>query len=123
MSAGPRRIQLRRTKGWRKPPDAIVVARPTKWGNPYAIGDGADIHVHADGYSIEVALTADLAVALYRDLMITRTQHFPDEHPEDAAYADRWLADLETLRGHDLCCWCPLDAPCHGTVLLEMANR
>ena len=30
-----KRIQLRRTKGWRKPTDAVVVARPTKWGNPY----------------------------------------------------------------------------------------
>jgi hypothetical protein len=24
----PRRIQLRRTKGWRKPPGAVVVPRP-----------------------------------------------------------------------------------------------
>lgn len=31
----PKRIQLRRTKGWRKPEGAIVVARPTKWGNPF----------------------------------------------------------------------------------------
>lgn len=28
-----------RTKGWRKPEGAIVVARPTKWGNPYHIAD------------------------------------------------------------------------------------
>lgn len=27
----PSRIQLRRTKGWRKPEGAIVVARPSKW--------------------------------------------------------------------------------------------
>jgi len=26
------------------------------------------------------------------------------------------------LRGHDLACWCPLDQPCHGDVLLELAN-
>lgn len=35
----PRRIQLRRVKGWRLhdiSPDAIVVARPSKWGNPFA---------------------------------------------------------------------------------------
>jgi hypothetical protein len=29
---------------------------------------------------------------------------------------------LDDLRGHDLCCWCPLDSPCHGDVLLELAN-
>ena len=32
----PQRIQLRRTAGWRKPPGAVVVARPTRWGNPFA---------------------------------------------------------------------------------------
>ena len=35
----PKRIQLRRTKGWRKPEGAIVVARPSKWGNPFRLGD------------------------------------------------------------------------------------
>lgn len=26
------------------------------------------------------------------------------------------------LAGRDLACWCPLDFPCHGDVLLELAN-
>jgi hypothetical protein len=30
---------------------------------------------------------------------------------------------LEPLRGRDLVCWCPRDAPCHADVLLELANR
>lgn len=34
----PKRIQLRRTKGSHKPDGAIVVARPTKWGNPWEVG-------------------------------------------------------------------------------------
>ena len=45
------RIQLRRTKGWRKPPGAVVVARPSRWGNPYRVEPGR---------------TAAEAVALYR---------------------------------------------------------
>ncbi|ARD42490.1 DUF4326 domain-containing protein [Actinomyces gaoshouyii] len=32
------------------------------------------------------------------------------------------MAEVE-LRGHDLMCWCPPDAPCHADVLLEVANR
>jgi hypothetical protein len=32
------RIQQHRIKGWRKPADAISVARPHKWGNPYRTG-------------------------------------------------------------------------------------
>lgn len=34
----PDRIQRRRTKGWRMPDGAVYVGRPTKWGNPFAIG-------------------------------------------------------------------------------------
>ena len=33
----PKRIQLRRTKGWRMPPNTVKVARPTRWGNPYTV--------------------------------------------------------------------------------------
>ena len=33
-----KRIQRKRSKGWKMPPNAIYVGRPTKWGNPYKIG-------------------------------------------------------------------------------------
>lgn len=119
----PKRIQLRRTKGWRKPPDAIVVARPTKWGNPYAAGDAASVTAHADGYQAEIRLTPQLAVLLYADLMETRVWIEPDHHPEDRAIAQAWRDGLAELRGHDLACWCPPGAPCHADVLLDLANR
>lgn len=35
----PRRIQLSRRKGWRMPDGAVSVARPTRWGNPFRLGD------------------------------------------------------------------------------------
>lgn len=35
----PKRIQLQRVKGWRKPEGAIVVSRPTRWGNPFVYRD------------------------------------------------------------------------------------
>lgn len=31
----PDRVQLRRTRGWRKPEGVVNVARPTRWGNPF----------------------------------------------------------------------------------------
>lgn len=34
----PVRIQLKRSKGWKMPPDTVKVDRSTKWGNPYRIG-------------------------------------------------------------------------------------
>jgi Domain of unknown function (DUF4326) len=33
----PKRVQLRRIKGWRKPDGAISVARPHKWGNLFVV--------------------------------------------------------------------------------------
>ncbi len=33
-------------------------------------------------------------------------------------------AEIQTeLRGKDLACWCPIGAPCHADVLLELANQ
>lgn len=45
MSAA-QRVQLRRTKGYRKPAGAVIVARPSKWGNPFRLGDEGSGLVH-----------------------------------------------------------------------------
>jgi len=90
----PKRVQLHRTKGWRKPTDVIVVARPSRWGNPFAIG--------APHPSTGEPMTREATVALYR-------AHIAG-------------TDLSPLRGRDLACWCTLDVACHADVLLELAN-
>jgi len=97
----PKRIQLKRTKGWRKPEGAVVVARPTKWGNPYA---------GASDYPTRAA-----AVARFKGGLDGLA------HPE--SHMGRILADIQELRGKDLACWCPLDQPCHADVLLRLANE
>ena len=38
MTETPKRIQRRRTKGWRMPPNTVYVGRPSKWGNPFKVG-------------------------------------------------------------------------------------
>jgi hypothetical protein len=95
----PERIQLSRRKGWRKPENTVVVARPSKWGNPFRVGDNG--------------MTRAQAVAHYRHLF-TR--------PGLAGEADRAIIRAE-LAGKNLACWCPLDQPCHADVLLELANE
>lgn len=99
----PRRIQLRRTAGWRKSPGTISVARPSKWGNPYVVGSdipgaGGDVYDRAG------------AVEMFRRSAMT----FWGEDFRAVVRAE--------LRGHDLACWCPLDQPCHADVLLKLAN-
>jgi hypothetical protein len=102
----PYRIQLRRTKGWRKPIDAVVVARPTRWGNPFRVGDVIHRGPLYSGHD-EIVRDRAHAVRLYRQWLFTQ------EHSENLAVE---------LRGRVLACWCPLDQPCHADVLLELAN-
>jgi len=106
----PKRIQLRRTKGWRKPEGAVVVARPTRWGNPFRI-EGDD---------------RTWAKSAFHMALIVREQCGGEALPEFArAMADYPTDDEITaeLRGRDLACWCPLDQACHADVLLDRANR
>ena len=88
----PRRIQLRRAKGWRKPAGAITVARPSKWGNPYPVADYG----------------RDEAIRLYREYL--------GQHPDLIAAARTELAC------RDLACWCAPSEACHADVLLAVAN-
>jgi hypothetical protein len=107
-----KRIQLRRTKGWRKPENTVNVARPTMWGNPFPV----------DVYG------RDGAVDRFRRLLVGPMS--AREMSESSTCIDGslvWAAkyinrSLAELRGKDLACWCPLDQPCHADVLLELAN-
>lgn len=90
-----KRIQRKRTAGWRMPAGAIYVGRPTKWGNPFAAPEPT-----ASGRAI--------AVEQFRSWL---------EGQPDLRQAIR-----QELAGHDLACWCPLDHPCHGDILLAVAN-
>jgi hypothetical protein len=41
---GAKRIQRKRTKGWKMPEGTVYVGRPTKWGNSFKVGrDGTAI--------------------------------------------------------------------------------
>lgn len=123
----PQRIQRKRTRGWRMPEGAVYVGRPTRWGNPFVTGSRVSIAgVQHDGLvfdCFEITLTAENAVDAYRDVMDVRLTDSDSEHPDDVAWVQEWRQALQTLRGRDLACWCPLSAPCHADVLLELANQ
>jgi hypothetical protein len=147
----PKRIQLRRTKGWRLPEGAIVVARPSKWGNPFrlrtpyglvrepgaltsqpweyegrisAAGARHDYH-HPDGRiticHVRYGTPSEL-VELYRRELVG------DRDPSLRMTSSRRMVKptigdaRRELAGHDLACWCPAAQPCHADVLLQLAN-
>jgi hypothetical protein len=90
----PRRFRLSRKKGARKPAGTVVIARPSKWGNPHKVG----------------RLTRDQAIAAYeRDLYAGRLPFTVDDVKRE-------------LKGRDIACWCGLEDACHGDVVLAVAN-
>jgi hypothetical protein len=107
-SRTPQRIQRKRERGWRMPEGAVYVGRPTKWGNPFRLGQpGLD--------DCMVCGSPEDAVAKYRSELTT----FADA----VNFTGLTPAEIRAeLRGKDLACWCPLDQPCHADVLLELAN-
>lgn len=115
MSA-PKRIQRKRTKGWRMPEGAVYVGRPSRWGNPFVVSrtPNGSWDVTADGRLW--MHTTGLWVAQAKAVELFQIHAGPMGNYE----IER--DDLDELAGRDLACWCPLDQPCHADVLLEIAN-
>lgn len=95
IDRAPTRLRRDKLFGWRCPSGAKYVGRPSRWGNPFKIGEHA-----ADNAQ---------AVAMFRDYLA--------QHPELVETARR------ELKGFDLACWCKHEEPCHADVWLEVVNR
>jgi hypothetical protein len=107
-----RRIQLSRQRGWRKPENTVVVARPTKWGNPFRVG----VHgTRAD--CLEKFRRCASEFPIPQD----RLRLWRDAGGDTAVLLMVASRLLPQLRGRDLACWCPLDVACHADILLELA--
>ncbi len=107
----PVRVQLSRRKGWRMPLNTVKVARPSKWGNPFVVcPDEVPGELLDDDKGYVAVKDAVAAVQTYRGWLT------------ESADTPELLRDVQTLRGKNLACWCPLDQPCHADVLLEIAN-
>lgn len=127
----PDRIQLRRTAGWRRPPGAVSVARPTIWGNPWAIGSPGRVRLAGRDWRLSGDLDAAGAVLAYRTWLCVgqrlswRPLLLTAGETLDLLRArrDTILTHLPQLRGRDLACWCPPGCACHADVLIELANR
>lgn len=118
----PKRVQMSRQRPWRTDhPDAVIVARPSKWGNPFVIGQPGvpDAKAAANLYVAMVLICEygrQCVVADPSTVMHVITEGLPG--PIATLQAIR-----SELRGRDLACWCPLDEPCHADVLLMLANE
>lgn len=105
------RIQRKRTKGWRKPANTVIVSRPGVWGNPFRVDD----------------LGAEEAVKRYRECILNNAMayYYFDEIQATLEFNRfKWISEnLGQLRGKNLACFCSLSNCCHADVLIELSNK
>ena len=108
----PKRIQRKRTKGWRMPENTVYVGRGSRWGNPYQIG--------VDG-------TAEECVQKYIKYHLPYTHRGEPVHEtktHDLYISEANINDIKiSLGGKNLACWCNENETCHADFLLEAANK
>jgi hypothetical protein len=101
----PERVQRRRTKGSKMPPNTVSVTRPGPYGNPFVIGrDG-----NAEECIAKFSAAWDHAIK-YAEL--DRSPYMPFGKP----------IYLGPLKGKNLACFCRLDRPCHADILLKIVE-
>ena len=75
------------------PADAVYIGRPSKFGNPF---------------NIRPSRTREEAILMYREWIKTQPEIIESARKE--------------LKGKSLVCFCA-PKPCHGDVLMEIANQ
>lgn len=90
------------------PRNTVSVTRPGRWGNPRRVG----MYV---GYTAADAV-ADFRRWLRRDPAVRSYENVYGKPPTTREIK-------AALRGKNLACFCRVGEPCHGDVLLEIANR
>lgn len=126
----PLRIQRKRSKGWRMPPNTVSVTRPGKYGNLWKVGL-ADCGCRSVGECIHNSFRVETAVEAVAAFRAWR-EDCDRLHP---ARAEEYYA---AIRGKNLACFCalcerhkdgkPFDvrcddcAPCHADPLGALAN-
>lgn len=96
----PKRIQRKRTKGWKMPDNTIYVGRGSFWGNPYKVGETSLFGISVKDNS--------MAAEEYERMF--------------SGIPSLKKIAIEKLRGKDLACWCKDGEPCHADFLLKVAN-
>ena len=130
-------IQCKRTKGWRKPAGAVLVARPSMWGNPFRVRPSVlsktkfevinERHPRAIIASFGTKREAQAEAVRLFEIWFDDTPAEPGTElylfRQKYGWKGFFLAcAVNLLRGKDLMCWCALDDPCHRNVLLRKAN-
>lgn len=123
----PQRIQRSRAKDWKLPADTVVVTRPGKWGNPFAVEETAGGWLlKVEGKAANDAKVMDIArkwneigaLGHRAASVVVAVEAFRQLHDNEISRH----AIRHALKGRVLACWCSVGTPCHADVLLAIAN-
>lgn len=119
----PIRIQRKRVKGWKMPPNTVSVTRPGKWGNPFAVGRRYKWGGLSKGGIDALMIYMEAYIPDDRFTTIQTTEQAIEWYEKYLSKRPEFVAEIkDKLRGKDLACFCPLDKKCHADVLLKLAN-
>ena len=112
-----KRIQRKRTKGWKMPKNTIYVGRGSKWGNPYKVG-----WCCKTPYEYKIVKNNEHACSLFESYAIS---YQSDKIINGLVQSMDILINgnsIKELSGKNLACWCRLDEKCHADIILKLAN-
>lgn len=114
-----KRIQRKRTKGFRLPPNTVCINRGTMWGNPFPVGELFDREAAIDMF--EMCLKDPTAIDWgYIELVMSKVSKSRDIR----GHFENMRKHLADLKGVDyLACFCEEGKPCHGDVIIEEAEK
>ena len=122
----PKRIQRKRTKGWRLPDGAICTTRPGRFGNPYTAKEF--------GLSLSLQLFRNSIHGNWNPAIILDSGKVSTAYTLHCEFVGRFTSStpLESaqpvLRGKDLACFCALPESgqpdlCHAAIWIEEVNQ
>ena len=111
----PKRVQRKKTKGFKLPANTKCVNRGTKYGNPFKVVKSIY------GFIIE-SVDGMYNSVHYENLIDANKESIRmfDEYCNANFTKEEIQSDL---KGKNLACFCSLDIPCHANYLLEIANQ
>jgi hypothetical protein len=92
----PVRVQRKRVRGFRLPPNTVCVTRPGYFGNPFTAKEYGNLGA------------------------VWKYEKWLQDTLDGQLVMDRARKEL---RGRNLACFCPVGSSCHVDVLLKLANE
>ena len=109
-----KRVQRKRTKGYKLPENTKCVNRCTKWGNPFKV-------LFEAGYWVVRDRDGNYWGRLYTEKIGAVEKSIECYSGWVDGQIGTGNLDIAELTSKNLACFCPTDQPCHADYLLQIA--